>query len=383
MHIWGKRMETATYFASARVRAKHVLVATVFSVLLLSLIPVSVSSQSGTTVSSRGAIVTAKARALWGVFGTNWCWATKSYVSQHHLDMLSAVKANVMLMELGKEYWDGKAHSNPLGLPFQEYVAEIVRLCHQADPYIYVVLDLMWETTPTAYVSNTGEYTEPQYRANVMRNVEGLRQEWIDFGKDVIQKAKPDGILPMDEPMGPEQYYKKVEPDFLEPEYREFVLDCIEQWRAVDPDIQFWAYGWHFTSLESWSDKPLEEHGYNNIVYFLDRPYYIGNNYGYEDNPTTAKVALYSDLDKRLGNLKNTKQVSILAGVRTEYSEFDSWTGWDDCTRDTYQYCIDNNIHFQLYAFSWYVMSALTADHMEWNELGQHWVNYTKQHFGI
>lgn len=379
--IYGKGGETATYVVNAhahilmlQIRAKHVLPATVISVLLFSLsIPVGLSLQSN-TISSQGEISYGENKPWWGVFGTDWGWAPYgSFVSSYHINMLSNCNSNCLHMAISRETaWLLNDSNNALGIPFHDYVKQIVDWCHQADPYIYVIIMMQ------------DEVWTPTMKANMMRNVGGARQVWIDWGIDMIQKCKPDALQIIDEPLGPNQM---VEEGFTQAEYRAFCIDCINQFRAVDPNLGIWVYPMpytYFTEPGGFSDNPLENDGYSNIVYITNvGGYYAARSRDWENayaSATTeqeldnARQLYYDFLDWRWGNLLGSKQICLIAGVASHLGE-SALPNYEHYLIDSMDYCIENNMYYNLYGFNKQMYTALNADHTDWNFVGQVFVD--------
>jgi len=381
----------------AQLQVKHVLLATVFSALLLSLIvPVGGLSLHPNTIFSQGTINYGKTELVrptwWGICVWDTCdgqlysskYSFGEYFSQYQINMIREAGGNAIRLGLDKSAWDTGDTMNVYGKPYKEYIKQIVDECHQTG--LYVMADLAF----------AGEAADNGLdKIKIIRNQHPTitRQDWIDWGVEVTTYLNPDAILITDEPCNEPQM---VATGFTEDEYYAFAVDCVKAWRAVDPDILIATFGVPFKYVFMYYDPsygtiegvrclgPLKDpdtgQPFENIVYILNYPY-GGDSWGYtaEETDTEAELvacrdAMYGTFDWKLKPLKGSNQICFTSGA-FKYV-MDPPKNWQRFIYDVYEYCKQNNIwqlqYGMVHSIYWWAM--LAEGWKSWNTIGQFWV---------
>lgn len=351
---------------------------------------------------------------LWGITVADTCWGDLRYTpsgygsffSKHQIDLVANAGANHIRLQINKEPWDSGDTTNIYGIPYRDYIKQLVQEMH--DVGIYVRMEL---AQYGCSVSNPDHVCSANAKIQMVRDTHPVvsSQDWIDWGTEVLQYIPEiDMITNIDEPSSKTAQLEENAPYFSD-DWREFCIRCIEAWRAVRPNVAICVMGAPFYYLDQFflGGGTLEDGGiyinrkgplpYENIYYGFHRPYYTGwgstfSNYYYAGDLTTGRSALRNNLDVKMKPLIDLGEEVILTAsvaysIRSRDDPFPP-VNWQACMKDTYDWCLDRGVHQEQYGATtnwWNVFQSERTEilgaeeYMDWNSVGQYWVDYLGQ----
>ena len=228
---------------------------------------------------------------LYGYVVSATAWAGGSMFGYEQIDKLSTYSNHVRIM-LNKTDWDNNTTINALNVPYPEYIRLITQYLKQKG--LQVQLDLTRMITP-----NDFDYLD---KWAVIQNP----QDWIDWGKQVVQTTQLDSINLMNEPKTPS--WSNIEASQLEAQFYmdNFVKPSIAAYRAIKPNLRIIVSSAPFFR-PSWIKPIIDE--YSNVYVSLHTYYISGDatlyNRGYNEATTpeqldVAKQELFNYLDGRI-----------------------------------------------------------------------------------
>jgi len=265
----------------------------------------------------------------WGASISDVTWYPwGSYFKDVQICILKEAGVLAIRLMLDKHPWDTKNSENCLGLPYPDYIKEIVELCR---PELKVELELTQD-------SSLGEFNWTQ-KEEIIRTP-SLRAEWINWGKEVVAHCKPDAINIMGEPGGGGttltfDYY-----------YDNFVIPSINAYRSVDLDVAIFVMGMPFYDLSGFFGRPIND---SKVYYCL----HVGYHPSY--NPTPIEIAyvsgdfvlgkqlLFDKLDEKIGPLPKSRVCihEFFVGWQTPYPHEANWKVF---AKDLYDYVSMNQM---------------------------------------
>lgn len=306
---------------------------------------------NSTSISSYGMLGGQPSGYLHGIWVSDTAWNTYgSYFGETQVNATKNAGGRLLCLAIDKFAWETNPSGNILGIPFQDYVKQLVEFFKPEKTILSLHIDssyLQWHSKEKTTTIKTFE----------------LRQSWIQWGKDMIKHCKPWGILVMDEPPRSLRDYP-----ITQAEYWDFANECVNEFRTVDPNIVCMTYGGGGSGnrdLSYFHDYPLPQ---GNILYTI--VCYYNQFSGYETSSLNdGKKAMYDWLDNRLGPLKSETVVSV--GVESPTSP-----NWRNYMLDVYEYNKANTAGVMQWActkrVNWNMMSQ---DRVMWNEVGQFWAD--------
>jgi len=304
------------------------------------------------------------------------------YFNEPQLELISN-HGNAVYLMLEKGAWESGDQNNVLGIPYPDYIKQIVQIAHQKG---------MWVAVSLTNDYSTGNVFGAEEKWNVISDFT-LRTEWIDWGKDVVTHVKPDAICIMNEPNSPTNDLQ-LQIDRFHYYWNIFALPNIDTYRSVDPDITVivppcpWYRTW-------WMEDYVDDR--SNILVSYHLYYKEAMDWGYEDEPfnhESARNNLWSYIDGRLsnsygmvGSIDHSKVIFDEFGVWSENINGEGWTfnmeptikNWRYAMMDFYEYAEQRSMYgyFQ-YAVGLKYYSMLNPDtgYMSFSPYGQWWANY-------
>lgn len=274
----------------------------------------------------------------WGLVVSNTAWGYDywgSFFGKTQIDIIKQNKANGINIMLDKYAWELDSTSNVLGIPYKDYIKQLVQWCK---PELNVILCLTRDSRTGGYWGYADSPTEG--KGAVILNYNGQRDEWIAWGKEVVAYCKPKGIGIMNEPHGGGG---EITFDYY---YDNFLMPSINAYRSVDPEISVLVMPYPFYSLELFNNRPIDDPNVYyewHLYYPQGYPYsgshlYLNNaiNAYYESNLYEGKQWLYKYLDDfKFGNLPRDRIYWGEAGcygMTTWEPTQPNWEVWlDDC----------------------------------------------------
>ena len=296
----------------------------------------------------------------WGVVVSDAGWSSPwgKYFSQAQIDLLKENGATTVRIMLNKEPWYSGDTNNVLGIPYRDYIKQLVQWCR---PELKVILDL----------TRDGNDFSWQDKRDVIQNSQ-KRQSWINWGKDVVAHCKPHGIGIMNEPT------TAVDFDQF---YNEFVVPSIQTYRTVDSEIQVFVM--QAAPPSKFEGRDIIDLPYVHIefhVYYDPHSEYRSARdweLDYEDgNLETAKAKLWKWLDTKIGSIPKNKIFLGEVGVRMENGETTpSLPNWDVFLKDMYDYTTKKHmVGLTQYGFTKrYYLMLNPPDYTTWTTYGESW----------
>lgn len=150
-----------------------------------------------------------------------------------------------------------------------------------------------------------------QMKADTMYNPT-KRANWINTYADMIRQIQPYGVNPMNEPpvVADTSYAPSKTQDQFVLDYKDFVLECIDTWRTIKPDLVFLVEGSPFYDISSVLGSPRIDVSRPEVSVFYSLHYHYSydnsnpHNLSYYDtaqvaywdgNLTIARTALYNN----------------------------------------------------------------------------------------
>jgi len=310
------------------------------------------------TISSYGMVGSGQtSEYLKGVWVSDTAWNTYgSYFEEPQIDMTKDAGGKLLCLAINKPAWDDNDSSNVLGIPFRDYLAQLV---DWFEP-MKTVFSLHRDSSMAAQIGRpAGEWLA--YEKNTVVTTEPWRQAWIDWGSAIVTYCQPWGMLVMDEPTRSLAGYPVTEE-----EYADFASDCADAWQAINPNLAIITYGGgHPDSprdLTYFMSNPMTQ---NNVYYTMTcyYDYSEGSEYRAGNRDTTG---LYNWLDNKYGPLKSQMIPSV--GLEA------TGTLWREFMEDVYDYNRANTAGIMQWACAkrtnW---NLIGQDHMSWSEIGQFW----------
>jgi hypothetical protein len=319
-----------------------------------------------------GAVVSDTA---WGDIGTSSSYRYGSFFSDVQINLMVQNGATAFRIMLDKKPWDLNDDKNIYGLPYKDYIKQLVDDIHNRG--IKVILDLTRD-------SSMGEdFDTSDAKTQVIQTL-SLRRAWIDWGKEVVSHCKPDAIGIMNEPRGDATF------DYY---YDNFLVPSIDAYRSVDPNIKIIVMSMPFYMVEHFVNRPIND---DNVLYQYHLYYrypmtdamspFINacDAYG-EGRLLEAKNYLYQYLDMKLSNIPKNRTILGEIGPY-EFSDAiwdnglpdpENTPNWDAFLRDMYNYTKDSGLKgaFQ-YAIAGYryIMLDPQTDFTTFTPYGTVWV---------
>lgn len=251
-------------------------------------------------------------------------------------------------------------------------------------------------------IACSGDFTPGsfnQQKADTVYNVNNLKTSWIELYSYAIQELQPDWVDCMNEPpaLVPYTDYTISNQQFFE-DYRGFVVDCIDAFISVKPDLKFcfesapfWDLSYAFVSPRIDELRPNVE-----IIYDVHNYYnyensdpsswgYTGSEQPYnlaywEGRLDEAKSLLFSYLLDGNPHIRLAKNLglSVYFGEAGLCSDNPNWQAFmDDMFEFSNLYGLGLNWHSWSYATSprgedgnW---GMLNSDSLTLNAVGQYW----------
>jgi hypothetical protein len=316
------------------------------------------------SVNSARAAAFSTSNSWWGaaVSDTGWDrWG--SFFRDAQIGIMKEAGATAVRIMLDKYPWDTKNTGNCLGIPYPDYIKQLVAW---SKPELKVELEL-------ALDSRNGDFAWQQ-KEKVL-TTPSLRSEWINWGKSVIAYCKPDAICIMGEPGGGGStltfdYY-----------YNNFVVPSISAYRSVDQEIGIFVMGYPFYDLSGFFNKPVVNDA---TVYYCIHGYY---NPSTDSSPVETAYALgdfvkgkqllYQEMDKRLGPLPKSRVCFHEFGVDWGVAYPDE-PNWKVFSKDLYDY-VSNRQMLGLFQFAFskvtYQMIDSRTGYSKLTDYGQFWAD--------
>lgn len=304
-----------------------------------------------------------------------------------YIDMVADAGGNYLYYDIDKDAWERNDTTNFLGIPFLDYLAAMVDYANQRN--IRTVLGCgndyyhddvngdgnRWgaqeRLTTIMARDHWGEGSYQQQYANE-------RDEWIQWGKDMVSVADPWGMVIMDEPPKEKAGYAMSEQD-----YWDFAAECIEAWQAIKPTLRVITYNGGGSrgnrNLRQYHTNPLHKPNgpYDYILYTT-----VAYTWSFGDY-ATSHAAGTAQLNQWMQDHYIYGEVGALTIPHVGVEYLTSIGGnWEWYCEDIYDYCFNN-----CYGFWHFLMSCngvyddghwntLTNDHQSWNVVGQFWVDH-------
>lgn len=242
------------------------------------------------------------------------------------------------------------------------------------------------------------EYENWQYKADTVYNVEGLADQWIEIYSNAIRELQPDWVDCMNEPPNLKytDYYSSVSYTQFSNDYKSFILDCIDAFIAVKPDLKFIVESSPFWDLSYALTSPRIDESRPNLEIMYDvHNYYCYSNKNPNDLPdsyadkahsaaywngdlTTARNLLFEYLLNSYPHIQTALDLGLEiyigeAGVNM-YNP-----NWDVFMDDMFDFCDIYNIGINWH--SWFYSGLggsegmLNSDWETLNAVGEHWVD--------
>jgi len=334
-----------------------------------------------TTISSYGRTGSQTSNFLYGVYcsetPTPGTWAPSWETT--HIDMIADAGGNHIIYCIDKSGWYSSLTVN--GDPFQDYVAQIVSYSRLRN--IKAVINL--HSDYGFGDRNNDGLRWGSYEKNMQLNDPTLREEWIQWGRDILIECDPWGVIIMDEPGRDMSTESPPQPSSLQ-DYWDFANECITEWKKVKSDIVCISYGgggstgnrylnqFHTNPLHT-PNGPHDNVLYTTVLYYntLDEDYAVSRANGYQE------MLGWFDSHGVYGEIASRTLLAV--GSRYYTSR------WDWYMEDIYNWCFDNAYGLMpftaacstYYDPSWNLFlgpSAGYPNYDAWSEFGQFWVDH-------
>jgi len=361
-----------------------------FSVLLSVNISVGRSSHANTIfLPNEGMINYETDKPWWGLCVMDLAFGNGSFFCDDHIDMVADAGGDYLRVLVDPSPWRANVpvrstNTEYAGMAFRDYMKALVDYAESRGVYIMYDISIYGSERVIAILNN-----EPNDRGMT-------RQDWIDLGREIIQYCDPHAVNICDEPARGEYVADWDAPTsgkITSVEWREFLVECIEDWRAIASDVTIGVMGvsMHFLNMFYKYDTVISPGGvdirikgdgplpYDDIVYILNRPPYgSSDGYDYVRDYCDAKVGPLADYQE----FKDQNQAILFTtGFAEDYNVGDypsSWltyaTAFWDYNREKGYWCISYTIPASR---KW---SLLDSSKFAWNDMGQAWANYTTQY---
>lgn len=324
--------------------------------------------QNSATISSYGVVSLDQVMLYKGVWTSDPFWTPYGkYFQQPQVDLITNSGGNLIILAVNVKAWSDNSIAPALNKPFREYLADVVAMIHDADAKAVICLHAWGLEYDDPYVCEHGINLGKWWSNEKAHVIKEHRQEWINFGKEMVSNCKPWGMLVMDEP--------PRHNTITQQEYWDFAYECIEAWRDIDPSLVVFTYGGGgpngMLDISYFFTNPLPQAGiYYIMTFYYESAYYYGSNYDdlyAAGDLANARQVLFDLMDTKLGSLKS--QCIINVGVRST-----TYANWQAFMSDVYEY----NELYTLGYMQWACTKGtdwnmLTQDYTNWNEIGQFW----------
>jgi len=189
-----------------------------------------------TTISSYGRMTSSQTSDyLYGVWVSDTSWRTYgSYWGYTQVDMVDQAGGNYICYAIDKRAWYENNDNNALGVPFQDYIKTLVDYGNGLEIASVLCLHI-----DLGFGDRDGDGRGwGSYEKNMQINDPTLREDWIQWGRDMIAYCNPWGVIVMDEPGR-----SMIGQPLTLQDYWDFANECVNEWSEVDPNIWVITYG--------------------------------------------------------------------------------------------------------------------------------------------
>ncbi len=337
--------------------------------ICILLFPTAKSSPNESArISLHGVIGSQTGDYLYGVWASDPFWTPYGkYFEQPQVDLITNAGGNLITLAVNVKAWSDNPIASALNKPFREYLADVVAMIHDAGAKAVISLHSWGLEYDDPYVCehgiNLGKWWSEEKAHVIMEH----RQEWINFGKEMVSNVKPWGMLVMDEP--PRHGY------ITQAEYWDFVYECIEVWRDIDPNLVVFTYAGGgpngMLDMSYFFTNPLPQANiYYLMTFYYESAYYYGSNYDdlyAAGDLANARQTLFNLMDTKLDVLKSQSIINV--GVRSTTD-----ANWQHYMSDVYEY----NENYTSGCMQWACAKGtdwnlFAPSYTSWSEIGQLW----------